>query len=212
MPDLILQYYVQGSAAKPYLVTFEDEGQGLKAFCSCPAGKRGGLFCKHVAALLNGDVSKLVAPSDNIADLIARADGSPLLEKACAHIPAKQKIQPLADVGSIKDISDLIVPLLSKTKFWSEYETKEDGYESLTVFERKMYKNGNFYKNPTRRTAISYEPIVYLPVYDVETDEMRDTAIEKRTLPYLVDGTNYGKIETAGAKFMEKLKFILAAR
>nr|WP_281394850.1 SWIM zinc finger family protein [Xanthobacter tagetidis] len=39
---------------------FEGSGGGLRAFCTCPAGGRGGRFCKHAAGLLMGDVTALV--------------------------------------------------------------------------------------------------------------------------------------------------------
>ena len=80
LPELV--YLVQGSASTPYKVRFRGEGPGLVAFCSCPAGKMSKTFCKHAAALLKGDASRLVDGSVDLAALRSRANGSPLLDKA----------------------------------------------------------------------------------------------------------------------------------
>ena len=206
----MLRFYIQGSAAKPYLVTFEGKGQDLAAFCSCPAGRKGGMFCKHVAALLKGDASKLAEGSDDIALLTGRSAGSPLIAKAQGHVPyGKQKIQPLEHVDSITDISALIQPLLSNTGLWTEYSTEEDGSEFLAVYMRKTYKNGNLYKSPTKLLSISYKPILYHLVCDDDADDIQKRPYGERALPYLVDSTNYGTIGTAGASFMKKLADIV---
>ena len=207
----MLQYSVKGSAMEPYRVTFEGEGETLAAFCTCPAGRKKQAFCKHVAALLKGDTSNLTMPSDDVTEIARRAEGSPLLEKAKNHIPSKQKIQPLENVDTIHDIANLIAPMLSNTGFWSEYSTAEDGSEFLTVYMRKVYKNGNPYKNPTKLVSVSYQPIKYVSVYDEETGEMHEKADGNRALPYLVDSTNYGTIGAAGASFMKKLDIIKEA-
>ena len=57
-------FYVQGSAAEPYKITFNTNGR-FTASCSCPAGENLTL-CKHVLSLLEGDSSsvKIGEPSD----------------------------------------------------------------------------------------------------------------------------------------------------
>jgi uncharacterized Zn finger protein len=32
-----------------YKVKFEGRGKDLKAYCTCPAGKKGGKFCKYIS-------------------------------------------------------------------------------------------------------------------------------------------------------------------
>ncbi|MDL2275587.1 SWIM zinc finger family protein [Desulfosarcina sp. OttesenSCG-928-G10] len=209
---MLLRFYVQGSVTDPYAVTFKGEGKSLTARCSCPAGRKRLAFCKHIASLLKGDTSKIAGASDDIELLVNRAEGSPLMEKAKTHTPSKQKIQPLENINSLSDISALIQPLLSQTTFWSEHTSAEDGSEFLTVYMRKVYKNGKPYKNPTRLVTISYQPVIHALVWDEDADgEMQKTTTEKRTLPYLVDSTNYGKIETAGANFIKKLEDTIKA-
>lgn len=207
-----LHYYVQGSALEPYQVTFKGAGQGLTASCSCPAGRKGKTFCKHVAWLLKSDVSRLVQGSDDMTALTLRANGSPLLERAHEYRFAekKQTLPPLEGVISVKDLLVLVEPMLAGTGLWSEYRTGEDGSEFLTVYFRKSYKNGNPYKNPTRMLSFSYQPVMYEAIYDELTEEIENKAVGTRTRPYLVDSTNYGKIESASASFMGKLEEILA--
>lgn len=199
----VLRYHVQGSASAPYLVTFEGEGQTLVAFCSCPAGRRRQAFCKHMAAALNADASKIVEPSDDLKALAGKATGSPLLEKAKSHTPSAQKPQPLTGVGSIKDISALTEPLLAGTELWSEYTTQQDGSEVLTVYMRKMYKNGNPYKKPTEIMSISYHPFIVGGFYD---EDLNKVSPPKSKRPYRVGNSNYSNLEPAGAIFLEKLK------
>ena len=57
-------FYVQGSAAEPYKISF-NTSDGFVASCSCPAGENRTL-CKHVLSLLEGDFSnvKIGEPSD----------------------------------------------------------------------------------------------------------------------------------------------------
>ena len=69
--DSALEFLVQGSAAKPYQVSFLGEGENLTASCSCPAG-RNRRFCKHVAGLLAGQAAKVIQGADLLAELSIR--------------------------------------------------------------------------------------------------------------------------------------------
>ena len=87
----MLVYHVAGSASEPYRVTFDGEGEKLRAYCTCPAGRRSASFCKHVAALLMGDVTALIEGGDDIDCLQKVSTNSPLLARALAHAPAPTK-------------------------------------------------------------------------------------------------------------------------
>lgn len=82
-----LRFRVQGSATEPYDIVAEGSGPDFRIFCSCPAGRRGGKFCKHVAALLVGDVTRLVEPSDDVGALRAMAAGTRYVEAALTYDP-----------------------------------------------------------------------------------------------------------------------------
>lgn len=83
-----LRFRVQGSATEPYDLVAEGFGPEFRIFCSCPGGRRGGRFCKHVAALLVGDITRLVDPSDDVGVLREMAAGTRYVAAAFAHDPA----------------------------------------------------------------------------------------------------------------------------
>lgn len=85
-----LVFHVQGSAPQPYRVTAEGEGEGLRMFCTCPSGATRAGFCKHMAALLMGDVTALRAPSDSVETLALLARGSEMVGRALRHKPAQR--------------------------------------------------------------------------------------------------------------------------
>ena len=84
----MLEYHVESSDKYHiYKVKFDGEGENLIAHCSCPVGKKAGLFCKHIASLLNGDESIIIEPSNKIDELKILSKNSALLEKAKTYIP-----------------------------------------------------------------------------------------------------------------------------
>ncbi|AEI38618.1 SWIM zinc finger family protein [Zymomonas mobilis] len=91
MEDALI-FYIQGSAKSPYRIIAEGEGSSFKIFCSCPSCKRrGGKPCKHIFALLQGDITNLVSDNaDEVYELRARSEGSTTLEVSAlpAQTPA----------------------------------------------------------------------------------------------------------------------------
>jgi uncharacterized Zn finger protein len=59
-----LVFEIQGSAATPYRVTFENRGEGkLAGFCTCPAGQAG-QYCKHRLSILAGSAVGVVSGNE----------------------------------------------------------------------------------------------------------------------------------------------------
>jgi hypothetical protein len=58
-----LQFLVQGSAEKPYKVTFQRDSNNLSAYCSCPAGDNG-QYCKHRVNILSGMIDGIVSNNE----------------------------------------------------------------------------------------------------------------------------------------------------
>lgn len=85
-----LHFLVRGSSGEPYAVTADGSGPDLRITCSCPGGRLGQRMCKHVAALLVGDVSALVSECEPVTELARRAEGSDLPAQAAAHAPGQQ--------------------------------------------------------------------------------------------------------------------------
>ena len=191
------------------------------AFCSCPAGKMSKTFCKHAAALLKGDASRLVDGSADLAALRSRANGSPLLDKAQGYTAKpwshRETIAaPGAPDQGLKRLLPYMDRLLEQTTLWHEYSSKDDGSESITILVQEFYKNGTPRKQPTQLLSLSYEPIKYQYVHGQWNDEQEAfeagtyKAVGKRSLPFLVNSTNYGTLDTAWTAFLQKLEEVAA--
>ena len=95
-----LQFLVQGSESKPYVVEFSRTENHLRATCTCRAGSVG-QYCKHRFNLLSGEVTGLVSEnSDDVNKLPAMLASSDVKEaldmviKAEADFEeAKKKLQ-----------------------------------------------------------------------------------------------------------------------
>jgi DNA polymerase-3 subunit epsilon len=75
-----LRFAVRGSTGKRYEVTLDDARGGLRLRCTCMAG-RYGVACRHVNALVVGDITDLVSENhadvDRLRRLLADAGGVP---------------------------------------------------------------------------------------------------------------------------------------
>lgn len=106
--------------------------------------------------------------------------------------------------------------LLEQTTLWHEYSSKDDGSESITILVQEFYKNGSPRKQPTQLLSLSYEPIKYQYVHGKWNDEQETfeagtyKAVGRRSLPYLVNSTNYGTLDTAWTAFLQKLEDVVA--
>lgn len=145
-----LIFHVKGSAKEPYRIIAEGQGDQLKAFCSCPAGRKGGAFCKHISYLLHGDVSKLVSPSlPDVAELARRAEGSPLMLKADIRI---DKDMSQAEAAGLTGVADVFVKFKAELEAlgWAITLVERDGERDEDRVELfATYKNGNLRKRPS---------------------------------------------------------------
>jgi len=208
IPDLY--YYVQGSAQKPYTVTIKGEGKKLKVSCTCHAGMRGKLFCKHIAKLLTGDVSNVTEGSDSVEELVTRTKDSFLCSKAAEYIsthPDKNQRQ-LYNIKCIKDIIPTVESMLSGTGLWCEY-ISQNNIDELSIYMRKTYKNGKPHKNPNLLLYFRYSPILISSYYDPDIDAFVEEEDGPSSRPYCVDKISYKKIESACSTFIDKLQAII---
>lgn len=100
----MLKFQVQGSGAKPYIITADGEGPDLRMFCTCPAGRKSAMFCKHQRAILLGEVTNLVEPSDDPVDLKSRVQGSRYLEAALAHVSVKERKPVVEGFSTLSEV------------------------------------------------------------------------------------------------------------
>ena len=202
-----LVFLVQGSRPKPYKVSFEGANGYLTAFCTCPAGKKGGLFCKHIAQLLKGDCAKIVEGSEYLQELLERAQGSPLVAKAQTHkaAPPRPEQIDLGTIQSLQDLAEYTAKKLASSLLWHEYSQGDNDSAGLCVFGRKHYKNGKAYKRPTLLLSISYEPYTHVYIWNPEAEGPAGGVFTKKAMPWMVDSTNYVHFKSAASKFLHKL-------
>lgn len=182
----MLKFQVQGSGKKPYTVTAEGEGADFRVFCSCPAGRKGGMFCKHAAALLVGDVTKLVDGGDVIG-LARMAEGSPLVAQALAHRPAS-KVDEWPHILSLEDVVMEFADKIAAKGFHHEID-RDPGElphrlprDELRLFAH--FKNGNRRKTPSH--VIYHAPLGGDAVWEIEEGmgEPTYTNVKERARPW----------------------------
>lgn len=145
-----LIFYVTGSAKEPYRIIVEGEGQSLRIFCGCPAGRKGGAFCKHIAYLLQGDVSKLTSTSmGDVNELACRAQGSQLLEKAGVRINKDMLQAEAIGLTALDDVFAKFQPELEALG-WTVILVKNDGERDEDRLELYAhFKNGKLRATPS---------------------------------------------------------------
>lgn len=100
-------FSVQGSADTPYQVRFILADGQLYSTCTCAAGEQG-QACKHRLALLDGDISAVVAGADDVVPLTGLLPGTKL-EAAIQAVAAAE-----ADLARAKKASSAAKKLLSR--------------------------------------------------------------------------------------------------
>lgn len=86
-----LTFFVKGSSADPYEVTFIKDGTSLTAICTCPAGTYGN-FCKHRIAILDGNAKSVVSDNaDKVPTVVAWLTGTDV-EAALSELREAEKV------------------------------------------------------------------------------------------------------------------------
>lgn len=145
---MLLYFYVKGSAAEPYKVTADGTGANLKLYCTCPAGRRGGGFCKHQQALLLGEVTNLIEPSDSVAELARCAEGSSYVSKAMAHVPAAEKKPILQGYNTLAQVRDVFGAALEAKGFIVALENINEAWHAEELQCYGLGKHGKMLKYP----------------------------------------------------------------
>lgn len=86
-----LTFFVKGSSADPYEVTFIKDGTSLTAICTCPAGTYGN-FCKHRIAILDGNAKSVVSDNaDKVPTVVAWLPGTDV-DAALSELREAEKV------------------------------------------------------------------------------------------------------------------------
>lgn len=204
----VLKFEVQGSGKKPYTVTADGEGANFRIFCSCPAGRKGGMFCKHAAGLLVGDVTKLVGGGDVVA-LAHMAEGSPLVAKALAHRPAS-KVDEYPHIRTLEDVVTEFGDKITAEGFDTEID-RDPGKlphrlprDEIRLFT--YFKNGKRRKTPSH--VIYYEPLGGDAVWDFEEGmgEPSYANVKERARPWGHNGKTYSTLSRVIPGFLKGTK------
>jgi hypothetical protein len=136
-----------------YKVRLEGKGKDLKAFCTCPAGKKGGKFCKHISALLNGDESNIIQPSDKIEALDDVLPGSSLLSKNEDFVNKRETNWFIYNTVKISSIDDLYNYLKALIDDKTIIEFNKD-IKRIALYKAEYFKNGNPKYVPKNRITL----------------------------------------------------------
>lgn len=178
----LLRFQIQGSAATPYRLTAEGVGAAFRMFCSCPAGRKARLMCKHVAALLMGEVGALVDPSDCVLKLAQWAHGSELLARAFQHQPATKPPERALDAPLQEGFAAAFASLVVQAKAAGWAVTA--GPERISL--HGLSKLGRLRKHPTITLGVADTPV--RPFYVAAPEGM---------------SRSFGSAERAGAHLAE---------
>lgn len=196
MSDMLL-FEVRGSRGNLYEVKAYGAGPDLIIVCSCPAWKKGGKMCRHVASLLCGDVTDLASGDEVLHLLTERAAGSALRPIAFSHAP---KERATIAVTSLEILRDLLLPQV-EARGWEVAisETSPDGWKSLSIHLR--FKNGKIRKKPA--ISLHFRPTDWDLVATENGIERQNW--HRRQRPWVVGSVAYASLERAAAEFIEVL-------
>lgn len=86
-----LAFTVQGAAAEPYTVEFKKDESGVKASCSCPAGK----FhkrCRHMINLIEGNPYGVIDNIQSVPQVVEMYGGTPVEQIVFNIVNFKQEL------------------------------------------------------------------------------------------------------------------------
>jgi len=162
----MLEYkIISSNGYNVYIVSIFVENNEPKANCTCPAGKRRGLFCKHISNLLNGEKSNIIEPSDHVEalnQLLEKYPNSILSKKNNEYMdkrdPNKYKneykkgfIYNNVEINNIIDLYDYIKSIISK-----DLSVSMVGDSKLRVHKSEYLKNGKLKQNDKNTLIMMY--------------------------------------------------------
>ena len=206
----MLHISVRGSTGTPYTITAEGAGAGLRIFCSCTAGARATL-CKHVAAVLVGDVSAVEGETWLVQELARRAAGSALLAKAYEKAPrgTRTPVDPAVETGGIDGVVARYGDRLRAAgwEFERSIDRGEFPEDRLALFGR--------FKNGRPRKTFSVELSHIEKDYDLVAlggDNYERRNARPRIRPWVVRGANGAALGTWSTLSGALPKFLEAAK
>ncbi|MBD8556878.1 SWIM zinc finger family protein [Rhizobium sp. CFBP 8762] len=197
----MLKFAVKGTTNQ-YVVTADGRGANLRMFCTCPAGRKGGLFCKHSQALVLGDVTSLLQPSDDVMLLKEAVVGSNYEQKALNHVSLEERRPKVEGMKTIHDVNAKYGDALRNAGYVVELVEETDPWHSVRLNCYGRGKSGKMLKYPV--VVLEWEE----KIADHSHDEHGKPAlirVRPRVRPYSVRGKkggNWGDIGKATHAFL----------
>jgi hypothetical protein len=77
---MVITFLISGSSKEPYKVTFRKNDGHIYAGCNCQS-RKGGMACKHIFNILDGDVTTMVqGDEDDIKNVLEMCQGSRFMD------------------------------------------------------------------------------------------------------------------------------------
>lgn len=204
-----LEFKVQGSAKEPYLTNFyinEIDNSIDDVRCSCPAGKRAGMLCKHVLAVIACDTSVIAEGSlDDLATVFSNFEDVDFLDSYINLTSFLDKEREYYDFVNL-------APSKNQIKL-----AKEEDLETL----REIMENNGFAKSRTVKIDFSEmdedmwdEYLYFTDVYDKDKNYFftyeefpgkRKIKTNRKIKDFKINHKRNYYIQTCDIAFMDKL-------
>ena len=179
-----VQFVVIGSTGSRYTVQFHRNGTAVRAFCNCPAGRRGGLLCKHVKYAIEGSSDVLTEESDDREALLKIIAGTELEAKASSYIPPEKR-ERIQGCGSISELFNQYGDEIQRMGISLEYAKEEGEYPVETLSAYEFFKNGKLRRTPT--ATIQWRGMIEV-IEESEDGIFVTVGLKPRTMCYTVMG------------------------
>jgi|GEM_PF-3174328 len=160
--------HVKGSAKIPYEIKVYNGTEGAHFRCSCPAGKKGNVFCKHIASIIHGDITNISSGMEYLQKLSKLKISEDLKNKALHHKPV-QKIKK-GKFKSLKEAYDFYIEKFREMNVHCEFYEANDpeGTKEIRIYAKT--KTGAIKRYPDFR--LTYVEFISVD-YDFENNETR---------------------------------------
>lgn len=188
----MLKFKVRGSAAEPYVVSAEGEGATLRMFCTCPAGRKSAMFCKHQRSILLGEVTNLVEPSDDPSVLRQRLDGSGYLDAAMRHVSVQERKPVIEGFETLEQVHSRYSANLAEMGYRCELTRDAEPWATHALHCYAIGKHKKELKYPVVSLVFEESTGDFTMLPDGSTEYVN---IRPRTRPWSVTGS---RAQTAG--------------
>jgi len=199
--------HIKGSAKIPYEIKVYENTQGAHFRCSCPAGKRGNVFCKHIASVIHGDITNISQGTEYLQKLSKMKISEELKNKALNHKPVKKTGQ--GKFQSLREAYDFHIEEFKKMGIHYEFHEANDLANTKEIRIYGKTKTGTTKRYPDFR--LTYVEFVSVD-HDFENNEIHLQEWKKASLNFKYINKKHGRdikrkyIDEPLDKFLEDVR------